>query len=196
MAFDLLGDNGLRTAKELAAERPHGDRLKYMSGCRCVPCRAANSRYETERSAARRRGEWNGFIDASEASRHLQRLSDKGIGRDTVNDLTGIAVSTIDKVRTGKQAHIRAMNAKAILSISPDLVITDAQLVSAKPAWTMIKWMLREGFSKAEISRRLGNKTGALQLNKHLITARNAAKIQKLYNTLRAGDDDFEEASE
>lgn len=184
--------NGLKPIGELSASRPHGDRLKYMSGCRCVPCRAANSNYETMRAAARRRGEWNGIVDATSARRHLRKLSKRGIGRDTVSDLTGIANSSIDKIRTGSQKNLRAMNEKAILAIGLDDILNDAQIVDAAKTWERIRWMLREGFTKTEIARRLGCKTRALQLGRKQITARNAMRVERLYNMLRAGDPDFE----
>ena len=55
----------LTALKQRGAERPHGTRLRYISGCKCVPCRAANSRYETGRLRARREGDWNGYVDAA-----------------------------------------------------------------------------------------------------------------------------------
>jgi len=181
-------DNGLRPVEVLGTNKPHGNRLKYMAGCRCLPCKAANSRYETERAAARRRGEWNGLIDAGPVRKHLTDLSQRGIGRDTIADLTGLAVTTIDLLRTGKRQQIRAMNAKRILAIDPRSVVTDAQLISAEPTWKIIHWMLNEGFTRGEIAKRLGYQTRALQLNKHRITARNAQKVEQLYNRLRLGE--------
>lgn len=182
--------NGLRPVADLAADKPHGHRVRYMAGCRCIPCRAANSRYETERAAARRRGEWNGIIDASEVRDHLLLLSEKGIGRDTVADITGVASSTIDLIRQGKRTGIRAMNARAILDIDPDEALNDAQLISARPTWRKIRWLLNEGFTKGELALRLGYKTPALQLNKRRITTRNAQKVEQLYNIIRTGDDE------
>lgn len=188
MHFDLPH---LKPARELAATRDHGDRLKYMSGCRCVPCRAANSRYETERAAARKRGEWNGLIDAAEVREHLQTLSGNGIGRDTVADITGLCVSTISLYFNGKRQKIRALNAAKILAISPDEILNDAQLISAKPTWEKIRWMLRAGFTKAELARRLGYKNPALQINKKRITTRTALRIERFYKTIRLGDDEY-----
>ena len=186
--------NGLKSAAELAANRPHGDRIRYRAGCKCVPCRAANSNYETTRAAARRRGESNGLVDANEVRKHLKKLSRRGIGRDTVAEITGISSTTIDLYRRGQRTQLRAMRAKAILSISLDTVANDAMLVPAAKTWEKIRWMLREGFTKSEIARRLGSKATvpALQLNKSQITAKNAMRVEKLYNILRAGDPDFE----
>lgn len=175
--------------KRLAAARACGDRIKYLGGCRCVPCRAANSRYETERAAARRRGEWNGLIDAAEVRRHLLRLSRRGIGRHTVADITGLSRSSIDQYRSGQRRNIRAMNAKKILAIAPEDRVNDAQLISARRTREQIQWMLNEGFTKAEIARRLGYTTPALQIARGgLITTRNAQKVEQLYNRLRLGE--------
>lgn len=115
-------------------------------------------------------------------------LSRRGIGRDTVADLTGIAASTIDLIRKGKRKKLRAMNEKAIMAIDLEAAVTDAQLVDAAKTWERINWMLRQDFTKAEIARRLGLKSPALQLNRKLITSRNAMKIERLYNQIRAGE--------
>lgn len=186
--------NGLKSFTELAANRPHGNRIKYRAGCRCLPCRAANSNYETSRAAARRRGESNGLVDAKEVRRHLKKLSKRGVGRDTVAEITGISATTIDLYRRGERTQLRAMRARAILAISLDTVANDAMLIPATKTWERIRWMLNEGFTRSEIARRLGSKaaTPALQLNKTKITAKNAMKVEKLYNLLRAGDPDFE----
>ena len=182
-----LSLGGLKSVQELGEKRPHGDRLRYMGGCKCVPCRAANSRYETERAAARRRGEWNGIVSAAGAQRHLLRLADRGIGRRTVSDITGISHSTLQKIKTGERKHLRAMNEKKILAVSTDLQ-NDATLIPAKETNRHIRWLLDEGFTRKSIARRLGYKSPALQFNRKRITARNARKIERLVSVLRAGE--------
>ncbi len=58
----------------------------------------------------------------------------------------------------------------------------------------MLRWLLNNGFTKYELAHRLGSKAKvpSLQIGKGLVTARNAQKVEKLYNTIRAGDEDFE----
>ena len=142
MAFQ----NGLRPAKELASNRPHGDRLKYLGGCRCVPCRAANSRYETERAAARRRGEWNGLIDASPVRRHLIKLSRREIGRKTVADITGVMLlqpSTLfaaDSEDPGNERQERSSRSR------PTPWSRTPNVSPAEPTWRLIDWLLKQGF--------------------------------------------------
>ena len=48
-----LEARGMKPVTELARQRPHGDRLRYMAGCRCPACRGANSAYERLRARAR-----------------------------------------------------------------------------------------------------------------------------------------------
>jgi hypothetical protein len=179
-----LENRGLQLAK-IANDKPHGDRVKYMGGCRCMLCRAANSQYEVGRAAARRRGESNELVSAKYAQRHLRALSRHGIGRDTVSDITGLATSTIELIRTGKRKQIRRQNAAKIMAVTFEAT-TDAKIVPAARTWRIINLLLNEGFTKAEIARRLGCKMPALRIRKDLITARTAAKVERLYNQLMA----------
>lgn len=56
----------------------------------------------------------------------------------------------------------------------------------ARPTWERIEWLLAEGFSKARIARELGMKRPALQLNRHRVTVRNAAKVEALWRRYQA----------
>jgi hypothetical protein len=69
----------LAPAAVLAVGKPHGTRIKYLGGCRCLLCRAANSRYECDRARLRRLGLANGIVDAAPARAHLFKLSNVGI---------------------------------------------------------------------------------------------------------------------
>lgn len=176
--------NGLRTAQELAENKPHGTRIKYMAGCRCVPCRAANSTYESSRLRARKNGEWNGLVDAAPVRKHLRKLSKAGIGRDTVSDITGIGVTTIDELRTGKQKNIRSLNAKKILNVGFD-AMPESALVSIKETRKNVNELKKEGFTERSLAERLGYKSNSLQL-KSKITAKKALRIKRFYNQLMA----------
>lgn len=177
----------LKPVEELGAKKPHGTRLRYMSGCKCVPCRAASSRYESERQKKRKAGLANPIVPADKAREHILKLSDIGIGYKTVADAAGLTYSTVFKIRSGDRKNLRRLNEKAILAINEN-VLPDAALVDAKPVWRKIRWLLREGFSKAELARRLGYKTPALQIRKDRVTAKTALKIEKFYNQIRLGE--------
>jgi hypothetical protein len=54
--------------------------------------------------------------------------------------------------------------------------------VSAAQTWRLIAWLQEEGFTKLRIARELGQKGSGLQLGKKMITVRNAARVERLYN--------------
>jgi hypothetical protein len=183
MVGDSLSCRGLRPVAELAADKEHGCRLRYLAGCRCVPCRAANSRYETERNVARRAGDWNGLVSAKQARKHILKLSRAGVGQNALSDVSGVARSIIARIRRGEKLKIRKRTETAILSVSSGAVSGGA-LVSAKPTWVLINRLLTEGFTKSEIAHRLGKKNPALQIRKDRITAKTAADVERLYRRI------------
>lgn len=174
-------------AIEILAERkPHGSRLRYLAGCRCLPCRASNSTYETKRLRARKHGDWNGFVPASRARTHLMRLSRAGIGRRAVSIACNVGKTTIQEIRQGTKRTIRARTERKILSVTRSAVSGGA-LISAAKTWMQISRLLSEGFSKAELARRLGYRSPAIQLNAQRVTARNAMKVGRFYRMIMAG---------
>jgi hypothetical protein len=183
MIGEGLSARGLRPVKELAASRSHGDRLCYMAGCRCVPCRAANSRYETERAAARKAGDWNGLVPADKARRHILKLSKANVGRRALSDVTGTAQSIIAAIRSGKKQQIRKRTETRILAVTP-AAVSGGAIVPAARTWKLINRLLSEGFTKGEIAQLLGRKTRNLQIRKDRVTAKTAAAIERLYQRI------------
>jgi hypothetical protein len=109
------GDISMISPKDLAsirvrfAEAPHGTRHRYLGGCRCVPCRAANSRYSCERAAAQRAGDWRGFVPTTFALGHIQKLRKAGIGYKAIAAAAGLAKSTIAMILSGERVQIRGI---------------------------------------------------------------------------------------
>lgn len=171
--------NGLRTHAELSTGC--GTRLQYMAGCKCFKCRSANSAYERERLAARKAGDWNGIVDAQKARQHLLALRKKGVGRDAVHAASDVAVTVIGEITRGTITRIRARTERKILAVTA-ACREDGALVSAAQTWQLIKWLQEEGFTKLRIARELGQKGRGLQLGKKMITVRNAARVERLYN--------------
>jgi len=173
---------------EAFADRPHGTRIRYVSGCRCGACRAANTAYERGRAKARRRGDWNGLVSSAAARAHLDALSAAGVGRRTVGDISGVSDSILSAIRRGTKTHVRARTEKAILAVTAEAT-GEAALVDAKPTWTKIRKLLREGFTRGEIAVRIGLKTRALQLGHERITAKSARRVERLYRQIMEGSD-------
>ena len=165
---------------ELAERRMHGNRLRYLAGCRCLPCRCANARYEQQRLAARRRGEWNGLVPAGLVRVHLRKLSAAGVGYKSAADAASVARSVVAKIVQGQRRQIRAQTAKRLLAVTP-AARADHSTVPAGRTWRRINRLLDEGFSKARIARELGMRTPALQINKMRVLARTELAVEKLW---------------
>jgi hypothetical protein len=175
----LLG-RGLRSAAELAVDRPHGDRLRYLAGCKCFKCRRANSAYEAQRKVARADGDWNGIIDAAPARRHILKLSRLGVGRHQVAAASDVASSIVCGIRSGARRRARARTVRKILAVTTGCR-ADNSYVKAAPTWRLINALLKEGFTKARLARELGYKSPAIQFRFDRITVRNATAMEKLY---------------
>ena len=180
-----LQARGLRPIAELGGSRPHGTRLRYLSGCKCFHCRRANSDYERERQAARAAGDWNGFVDAGPARAHLRKLARHGVGKRIVHAVSDVSLSVIDAVRAGRKTRIRARTERKILAVT-SAARGDAALIPAGPTWERIGWLLDEGFTKGRIALELGRKTPALQIKKHRVTVRTAAQVEALCRRYQA----------
>jgi hypothetical protein len=175
-----LSKRGLRSPAELAETRPHGDRLKYLAGCRCLQCRAANSNYETSRAAARKAGDWNGLVSAKRARRHILKLSRAGVGRRSLAEASDVGETCIVEIRSGKKKRIRKRTESRILAVTA-AAFAGGALVPAKRTWLLINRLLENGFTRAEIARRLGYRRPALQFGKDLVTAQTAATVERFY---------------
>lgn len=183
--FARLAARGMKPAAALAATRPHGDRVRYMAGCRCDECRKANSRYECQRAKARKAGDWNGIVPADKARAHIEALSSKGVGRRTLADASGVAETIIIEIRTGAKAKIRARTERAILAVTEKAAM-DGAYIDAAPTWDLLNKLIADGYTKKYLAKRLGSKakTPALQISTKQTTVRHAYEVEKLYDEL------------
>lgn len=173
----------LRPVAELASDRPHGVRLRYMAGCRCDPCRRANTAYETERAKARKQGDWNGIVSADRARAHLKALSRNGIGRRAVQAATDIADTVLSEIIAGRKTHIRARTERLILGVTKQQA-ADRALISSRRSQQLIRELLDEEYTEAFLAKRLGYKNRYLQFHGPRITVRNAERIKRLHKEL------------
>lgn len=220
------------------AERwPHGVRARYVCGCRCALCRAANVKRYHERK--RQMGElaagvtpsgpplegelvragrtfrvkrcpgangkpcvcsepawlrgqgpvcgrcleratvWDGLVSAGRVRQHLRKLSRQGVGYKSVADACDVGHTTLLEIITGKNRRIRALAAKRILAVTEDAV-ADHAVVSGERLLRLIEKLQEEGFTKAELARRLGYKRPALQFRKKVL-AKTAHRFKQFY---------------
>lgn len=174
----------LRPASELAVNRPHGDRLRYIGGCRCDECRRANTAYETQRAKARKAGDWNGFVPAQPSREHIARLRGFGIGKRQIADAAKITLSTFQKIASGEREHVRGRTERAILAVTREAA-ADRALVSAKRTWKLLDELLATGYTKAHLARELGYASPAIQIKRTFCTVRTAYEVEQLHVRLR-----------
>lgn len=180
---NVMARRGLKPVAVLAANRPHGDRLRYMAGCKCAECRAANSQYESMRQRARKNGDWNGIISAAKARRHIMKLSRRGVGRLALAAASDVSRTVICEIRSGRKKHIRARTERRILSVDTKAA-SDHALVPGRATWKLIHKMQTEGYTKNRIKKELGQAGAGLQLGKERMTVRNAWRVERVYHRL------------
>ncbi len=165
---------------------PHGTRSRYVSGCRCAPCRQANSGYYRTQMRNRIFHGANPFVDAAPVLEHIRKLSRLGVGTRAVADAARITRSTIWRIRNGQRKHIRLHAAERVLAVDLSAA-SDGACIPAGPTWAKIRHLLHEGFTSVELARRLGYRSHGLQLRPKRITAANAMRVQRLYESVMAG---------
>lgn len=124
---------------------------------------------------------WNGLVSTLPVRRHLEKLSKQGVGYKTVADAADVGHTTLAGVMSGRRKRIRALAAKRVRAVTVD-AIADHGLVDAADTWKLIDELItQEWFTKAELARRLGMKTPALQIRKARILAKTAQRVRALY---------------
>lgn len=178
-------------SRERLALKPHGTRLRYMGGCRCLPCRAANSNAETRYRRLRMTGRGNPIVDAAAMRRHVERLSTQGLGYKRVARLAGVSISTVGDVLFGRQDGVRRAIADRVLKVRATLdVLAPSALIPVGPTKAIVDRLMRDGYPAARLATLLGYRSPKLQiLRSPTITVRNARRVRDLAAWLLAEDD-------
>lgn len=159
----------------------HGTRSMFVNRkCRCLPCRAANSDYQNSRRIKMRDGKWNPFTSASRVRKHLLRLSQHGVGKLTVSEITGIPIYALWSYKTGRTKSLRAEREQLILGVTRN-ALSQRTLLPAKKTLRMMKGLKREGFTHRLLAERLGVKVVKIG-RKPCVRAESEMRIEKLYN--------------
>jgi len=179
-----LASRGLKPTAVLAANRAHGERIRYLGGCRCDACRRANTDYERARVKARNEGDWNGIVPAFRARTHLIALSKINVGRRAIADATDIGNSILHEIKTGRRKNIRARTERKILAVTVEMAAPRA-MTDASDTWKLLNELLEKGYKKYQIAQKLGY-SKSLQFKRDLITVHNAFKVRRLFEKLKA----------
>ncbi len=173
--------------KRPRARDKHGQRSTYMRGCRCLPCRAANSSYASRRAVERLKGNGNACVSAEPVRRHLVELQRAGVGYKHVAKVAKVSRGIVQGVRKGTRKHIREQNARRLLAVKPQAK-AGAALVPAGPTRARLKWLIEEaGFTRTALAKLLGSraKNPKLQFHRSKVLARTAHKVRTVYEYYR-----------
>lgn len=168
---------------KLRARQGHGTHSRYNGGCRCDECRRANTEYAAMRAAARRAGQANRVVSAAPAQEHIRKLQRAGVGYRAIAAAASLTHRIVLGIKSGKRTLARSDTVRRILAV--DVACrSDRALVSAKSTWARIEKLLEEGYTKRELARLLGYKMPMLQFNKHRVSVRNRARVERLFEKL------------
>jgi hypothetical protein len=174
---------GMKSAAALSEGRPHGTRIKYMGGCRCSLCRAANTQYQIGRDKAKKEGDWNGVVSAADARQHIEQLATQNVGRRAISAATDIGQSVLLEIKSGTRPFIRARTSRKILAVTVDCR-SDGALVPATRLWKCLNELIAAGYTKTALATELGRKARAIQFRKDWVTVKSEAAVSKLHRRL------------
>lgn len=100
------------TAKRRANAHPHGTKQRYVYGCRCTPCRTAQSEYRARCAAG-----ILDTVDADAARTHARRLRDVGWTVNDLADRTDVNPSAISHLIAGRTSRVARTTADALLAV-------------------------------------------------------------------------------
>ena len=100
------------------APRRHGERARYIAGCRCDPCVKANAKY-CKQYRWRSRGS-RLSIDPTEVRAHVESLT---MSLTALAAVSGVPRATISSIVNGKVKATSPATAAALLAVAPDAPI-------------------------------------------------------------------------
>ena len=157
----------------------NASRGRYVQGCRCDACRAANRAYER---STRLYGFESSFVDAEPVRRHIESLKAKGYTEKELCRVSGVCRSTMRAIttahhRTGKPVEkVNAEAARKIMAVDGKRRLKAAQLVDARYIRQGLDRAIGAGMSVAAVSRATGINRQTLDRVRHLKCLRVTAK--------------------
>ncbi|WP_017602227.1 hypothetical protein [Nocardiopsis lucentensis] len=168
---------------------PHGTRARYVTGCGCAPCKAANRTYENHRNRQALYGRpTTDLVDAEPVREHVRALIAAGMGTRTIAAAAGTTRQHVTALLNGRPHRgtppTRRMDparAAALLAVTaaPRLVCSDGSR-------RRIDALGAIGWTRTRLAARLGTTVQNLSwsLRRPQVTADTAEKIRVLYEEL------------
>lgn len=191
-ARDGAVDRNPRSCLHKRANHQHGTYACYvLDFCRCLPCAAANSRYEAERVRRLAYGRAP-YVDAGPAREHVLALMEAGMGWKRVARTASVPSGVMTKLLYGERTRgqapsrrIRPATAQRILAVQLDLA--PGTVVDGTGAARRLQALTVAGWSQSHLAARLGilpsNFTATVH-GRSQITVERARAVQALYDQM------------
>lgn len=168
----------------------HGTRSAYVKGCKCGPCRAANSRYsklQEYRAIAGIRT----LVDAGPSKEHVAKLRAAGVGRRTIAARSGVSQTVVDRLvglNTDRACNrVRPETERRILAVRAD-GLADGSGIDATGTVRRLRALVALGWTETELARRIGWTVANLNLlivaRRPQVLVRTARLVEGLYDEL------------
>jgi len=165
--------------------KAHGDRLRYLQGCKCFRCKLANADYQWNRRRAIQRGEGNPDVSAEAARLHLLYLAREGVGLRAVAKAADLNRKTVQLVRNRGRGLIRKKTADAILGVSRHAALANAA-VDGRRTLARIARLVHHGWTRKAIAFSIGKHTPALQVGRVYQRAASGKVAKRNHDAIRA----------
>lgn len=125
-------------------------------------------------------------VPSGRTRQRLRTLSQNGIGRKAVHEVTSIDLRTLARIKSGQTKYVRRETMRLIFSVPFD-AHCDRAVISGTKTRRMIEHLItHEDFTGSEIAKRLGtkqtrrHKTLNIGRNENVL-AKSQMRIEKLY---------------
>lgn len=187
----MVRPSDLPSVEKLSSNKRHGHKMRYMAGCRCWRCRAANSAYEQKLTENRRRYGPNDLVSTDRVYRHLKYLQQFGMGHKTVGRHAGVGKTVLAEILWYGKKQMRRRSEARVLAVLPTLdTLPRNRQIPAADTLTKIQQLIRWGYPKALISRDgLGLSTIGLQIRSlsgksAVVAVKTAVRIRNFFNKI------------
>lgn len=178
----------LKAAIDLGRRRPHGHKMRYMAGCRCLLCRRGNARYDAKMKRDRERYGPNDLVTTEKVLEHLAYLKSFGIGYKTVAKHARVSKTSLAGIIWYGRRHIRRRSMNRILAIVPSLnTLPRSVVIPATETQERLRQLTKWGYPYALIVRDgLGSVARGLQIHcmkfgKPDVMVKTAVKVRDFY---------------
>jgi len=178
----------LPPVKQLADNKRHGHKMRYMAGCRCWRCRAGNAAYEQKMNENRRLHGPNDLAPTDRVRQHLRYLQRFGMGHKTVAKHAGVGKTVLAKILWYGKKQMRRRSEARVLAVHPTLDTLPRNVkVPAVETIAKIQGLIRWGYPKSLINRdglgleSVGMQVHSLKGKTLVVTVKTAVRIRDFF---------------